>query len=150
MVVLIRYLSLALVLTFVSVQVSALDICAYDTLEVSALSGIVFYEPSQVGTEPVVNATVELRKDIYPRRLVAKTTTDKDGRFNFGKIRGGKYVIYVEAPQRISHIYFPVQFNRPRKLTGSEPEIRVTLGFGYKGCAGSFAQYGDRKNFSQD
>ncbi len=100
-----------------------------------------------MGTEPAANAIVELRKGEYNGRVVARVVADKDGRFDFGKVKNGKYVIYVEAPKNISHIYFPILFKRPRKMKGNEPEIIVTLGFGYKGCRGSFAQYGDVKNF---
>jgi hypothetical protein len=142
-----RFSILALMLMSQSILSATPDICAYDTLKVAVLSGRIVYEPSQVGTEPAANATVELRKAGYNGRVVAKVVADKDGRFDFGKVKDGKYVIYVEAPKKISDIYFPVELNKPRKLSGSEPEIKVTLGFGYKGCRGSFAQYGEVKNF---
>ena len=142
-----KFLTLALILISQSIQAATPDICVYDTLNVAVLRGRVAYEPSQVGTKPTANAMVELRKGEYNGRVVARIVADKDGRFDFGKVKNGKYVIYVEAPKNISHIYFPVLLNRPRKLKDSEPEIIVTLGFGYKGCHGSFAQYGEVKNF---
>jgi hypothetical protein len=138
----------ALVLMAQSVQAVPPDICAYDTLKVAVLRGRVVYEFSQVGTEPAANAMVELRKDEYHGRVVAKVVADKDGRFDFGRVRDGRYVIHVEAPKKVSSIYFPVELNKSRKLKGDNPEINVTLGFGSKGCRGSFAQYGNVKNFA--
>ena len=139
---------IALMLMVQNISTAAPDICAYDTLKVAVLRGRVVYEPSQVGIEPAANATVELRKAGYNGRVIARVVADKDGRFNFVGMKAGKYVIYVEAPKRISRIYFPVELNKPPKLNNGEPEITVTLGFGYKGCGGSFAQYGEVKNFT--
>ena len=129
-----------------SVMAATTDICVYDTLKVAVLRGRVVYAPSQVGIEPAANATLELRKD--NGRVVARVIADKDGVFDFGKVKDGKYVIHIEALKKISNIYFPVELNKPRRLKGDEPEIKVTLGFGYKGCRGSFAQYGEAKNFT--
>jgi len=126
-----------------SIWAAAPDICAYDTLKVAVLRGRVVYEPTQAGTEQAANAVVELRRGDYNGRVVAKVVADKDGRFDFGKVKDGKYLIFVEAPKKISHIYFPVLLKSARKQKGNEPEINVTLGFGYKGCRGSFAQYGE-------
>jgi hypothetical protein len=139
---------LALILLSQSVQAAAPDICAYDNLKVAVLRGRVAYEPSQVGTEAAANAIVELRRAGYNGRVIARVVADKDGRFDFGKVKDGKYVIYVEAPKKISSIYFPIELNKPRQPEGDESEIKGTLGSGYKGCRGSFAQYGEVKTLN--
>jgi hypothetical protein len=143
-----RFLVLALMFMSQSILAATPDICAYDTLRVPVLRGAIVYERSQVGIEPAANATVELRKAGYNGRVVARVVADKDGRFNFGKVKDGKYVIYAEAPKKISVIYFPIEYKKQRKQMDDEAEIKVTLGFGYKGCRGSFAQFGDSKNFT--
>lgn len=71
-----------------SVMAATPDICAYDTLRVAVLRGRVVYAPSQVRIEPSANATVELRKD--NGRVVARVIADKDGGFDFGKVKDGR------------------------------------------------------------
>ena len=129
-------------------QAATPDICVYETLKVATLRGKVVYGPSQAGTESAKGATVELRRAGYNGSVVKKVVADDDGGFDFGRVKDGEYVIYVEAPQKISSIYFPVELKNARELKEDEPKLQVTLGFGYKGCRGSFAQYGKLRNFS--
>jgi hypothetical protein len=140
-----KYLILALILMSQTIPASALDICAPDTLTVAVLRGRIVLAPTQLDTEPIANVAIELRKIDYSGPVVARAVTDTDGRFDFGRVKDGKYVIVVAAAPGLSGFGFPIQFKKPRKQKKDEPEISITIGYGYKGCRGSFAQYGEAR-----
>jgi hypothetical protein len=123
------------------------DICVYEDLKIDALRGKVEYTPSNLGIEPVANALVELRRNDSKGHVVAKMFTDVNGAFDLGKAKPGKYVIYVEAPKKLTSIFFPVELNKPSRLNGATASLKVILGFGAAGCRGSYAEYGGLKNF---
>lgn len=140
----------AILIMLQSIGAFALDICVYDTLRVAALRGKVVYESNAAAPDPVANAVIELHKFDYRERVVAKVVADKDGRFNLGKVKDGDYTVYVEAPQNVSNIWFPIRLKKSHLLKADQPEMVITLGFGLAGCRGSFAQYGKVSNFQSE
>jgi hypothetical protein len=140
-----KYLILALILMSQTISASSLDICTPSTLKVAVLRGRVVLAPTQLGTEPIANVAIELQKVDYGGPVVARVVTDKDGRFDFGYVKDGKYVVIVEAAPGLSSFSFPIQFKGARRPKKDEPELDITIGYGYKGCRGSFAQYGEAR-----
>jgi hypothetical protein len=140
----------AIVIMLQSIGAFALDICVYDTLKVAALRGKVVYESNTAARDPVANAVVELHKFDYRGRVVAKAVADKDGRFNLGNVKDGEYTVYVEAPQNVSNIWFPIRLDKSHRRKAGQPEMVITLGLGIAGCRGSFVQYGKMSNFPSE
>jgi hypothetical protein len=140
-----KYLIAGLILISLSIPAAALDTCVPGKLKVAVLRGRVITAPTQVGIEPIANVAVELRKGSYSGPLVARVVTSQDGRFDFGRVPNGKYVIIVDAPPGLSGFSFPIQFKNAPASKNDEPEMSITVGFGYKGCHGSYAQYKDAR-----
>jgi hypothetical protein len=145
-----KILLIAIMFMLQSIMTFAFDICVYDTLKIAALRGRVVYASNTAESDPVSNAVIKLHKDDYRGRVVAKVLTDKEGRFNIGKVKDGNYTVYVEAPENVSNIWFPIQLKRGNQTKANETEVIITLGLGLAGCRGSFAQYGKASNFPSE
>jgi hypothetical protein len=116
---------------------NGLGICAQDQLVVGSLDGKVVSRLTN-GEVPIARASVLLLRDLYPRRVVAATTSDADGIFKFNKkIKPGKYILKVSYPQ-LATFYGPVKLMKSGSLA---QEIVVTIGADFtKPCGGSSAE----------
>ena len=130
-----------LLLLLVSAEyLPASPLCVPDRLNLKLLKGRVV----DSNDRPFPNAIVEIRDYRNDRRVIKRVVADENGVFDLGKVKAGKYIVYAEALEQITYFYFPVKLSRSGKLSATEPELIITLGFGMSGCRGSSAKYGDQ------
>lgn len=116
---------------------NAQGICVPDTLSVTAVSGRIVLKLN-IGETPLDEAIVTLKKGNNAGPIVAKQSINKDGSFNFSKVKPGKYQLKVTAPG-LRNFYLDLEVRRS-KATEDQSEIIVIMGIEFlKPCSGSSA-----------
>ena len=74
---------------------------------------------------PITDATVELRAQHNRERVIAQVRTDENGRFRFGDVGAGRYVVIASHPTLVT-LYVPLRVTS-RSNRSRRTELVITL-----------------------
>lgn len=125
-------------------QAVAQGVCVPPTLKVASVSGKVIRTYSK-GEESLHGTTITVRKGDRQAFIVAKVTTDADGRFTLQKMRSGKYLLVVEFPLHETFAFL-VHVSKSFKSATRTVEMVIHLGLDPNdACRGGYAELRKRK-----
>jgi len=124
-------------ITLFSMGVSAQGICVPDTFEVKTPTGKVMAHLDK-RDEPLSGISIILFKE-GKKAAIKETLTDKNGMFQFGKLKRGSYSLIASYPNLANFYLNLLVSDSKSKKTDEEIIIWLDADF-LKPCSGSYAE----------
>lgn len=113
-------------------------LCVTSRIKTKQLKGIA----ADSRGNPFPNIKLELKNPNDFDFVIKTVVTDDEGKFDFGEMKSGRYVIYA-SNQYVPSFSFQVKHKKVKKIKDDEPKLKITVGVTFSGgCKGWSASYG--------